>query len=286
MLAFVRVMMFGWTLPPVENGLLYAALTAFGGASVVGWQVAKGDRRRPSLPMMLGIGTLALTLLLMVIAIREGHVPLAERYEVLVVAAWGLGVGALLTTRRRGIPMLAAVAAPTLALLTFFALLVVPQSGGGTTGATAGKVAHIVLATLGFAGFSVSAGVGLLYLRQIRLLKRAPSAALGGGTMPSLEKLDRVNFLAAVFGFPCLALSLVAGRLFLAKFAREGVTWWLDPTVLVATFGLAVYSLLFLARGFLGWHGRRIAWLSVAGFVITVGGFVVAAWCTAQGIHP
>ncbi len=279
-------MMFGWTLPPVENGLLYAALTAFGGASVVGWQVARGDRRRRSLPMMLGIGTAALTLLLLVIAIRERHVPLAERYEVLVVAAWGLGVGALLTTRRRGIPMLAAVAAPTLALLTFFAMLVVPQSGGGTTGATAGKVAHIVLATLGFAGFSVSAGVGLLYLRQIRLLKRAPSAALGGGAMPSLEKLDRVNFLAAVFGFPCLALSLLAGRLFLAKFAREGVTWWLDPTVLVATCGLAVYSMLFLARGFLGWHGRRIAWLSVAGFVITVGGFVVAAWCTAQGIHP
>jgi ABC-type transport system involved in cytochrome c biogenesis permease subunit len=153
-------------------------------------------------------------------------------------------------------------------------------------GAGAGKVAHIVLASLGFAGFSVSAGVGLLYLRRIRLLKRTPAAALGGGSMPSLERLDRVNFIAAVLGFPCLALSLLAGRLFLAKFAREGVTWWLDPTVLVATLGLLVYALLFVARGFLGWHGRRIAWLSVAGFVVTVGGFVVASWCTAQGIHP
>jgi len=279
-------MILGWSLPPIENGLLYAALTAFGGASVIGWQVARGDRRRRSLPLLLGVGTAALTLLLLVITIREGHVPLNERYEVLVAAAWGLGVGALLTLRGRGIPMLAAVAAPTLALLVLFAMLVVPHSGGGVAGNTAGKIAHIVLATLGFAGFSVSAGVGLLYLRQIRLLKRSPSAALGGGSMPSLEKLDRVNFLAAVFGFPCLALSLLAGRLFLAKFAKEGVTWWLDPTVLVATCGLAVYTLLFLARGFLGWHGRRIAWLSVAGFVVTVGGFVVAAWCTAQGIHP
>ncbi|HEX5136719.1 MAG TPA: cytochrome c biogenesis protein CcsA [Planctomycetota bacterium] len=279
-------MILSWSLPPIENGLLYAALTAFGGAAFVGWQVAKGDRRRRSLPLLLGVGTAALTLLLLAITIREGHVPLNQRYEVLVTAAWGLGVGALLTLRKRGIPMLAAVAAPTLALLVFFAMLVVPHGSGRVEGATAGKIAHIVLATLGFAGFSVSAGVGLLYLRQIRLLKRSPSAALGGGSMPSLEKLDRVNFLAAVFGFPCLALSLLAGRLFLAKFAKEGVTWWLDPTVLVATFGLAVYTLLFLARGFLGWHGRRIAWLSVAGFVVTVGGFVVAAWCTAQGIHP
>jgi ABC-type transport system involved in cytochrome c biogenesis permease subunit len=276
----------GWILTPVESGLIYTALGAFGGASFAGFRVVAGDRRTRSLRSMLAVGIAALTLLLLAIAISEGRVPLDRRFETLLVAAWGLGVGALYVGRRGGLPMLTAVAAPTIALLTFFGLLLVPGQGDDAAPPAAGKVAHIVLAALGFAGFSVSAGVGLLYLRQIRLLKRHPSAALGGGAMPALEKLDRVNFLAAALGFPCLALSLLAGRLFLARFAREGVTWWLDPTVLVATLGLAVYALLFLARGFLGWHGRRIAWLSVAGFVVTVGGFVVAAWCTAQGIHP
>jgi ABC-type transport system involved in cytochrome c biogenesis permease subunit len=276
----------GWSLSPLESGLIYTALVAFAGASVVGLRVLGGDRRSRSLASMLAVGTVALTGLLLSIAIREGHVPLAARYEVLLGAAWGLGVGALVVLRRGGLPMLGAVAAPTLALLTFFALLLVPRSGGGVTGAQAGKLAHIILAALGFAGFSVSAGVGLLYLRQIRLLKRSPSAALGAGAMPSLEKLDRINFLAAVFGFPCLAMSLLAGRLFLVKFAREGVIWWLDPTVLVAAGGLLVYMVLFVARGFLGWHGRRIAWLSVMGFVVAVGGFVVASWCTVKGLHP
>jgi len=279
-------MSLGWSLTPLESGLIYAALMAFGGATFVGFRVVAGDRRGGSLRSLLAVGTVALSVLLAAVAIRERHVPIEQRYEALLAAAWALGVGALWTLRKGGLPMLAAVAAPTLALLTFFALLLVPQSGGGAVGAAAGKVAHIVLASLGFAGFSISAGVGLLYLRQIRLMKRAPSAALGSRSMPSLEKLDRVNFLAAAFGFPCLALSLLAGRLFLAKFAREGVTWWLDPTVLVATAGLAVYTVLFVARGFLGWHGRRIAWLSVVGFVVAVGGFVIASYCTAKGLHP
>ncbi len=274
----------GWILTPVESGLIYTALGAFVGASVVGLRVVAGDRRSRSLRSMVAVGVLALTGLLLAVAFREGYVPLQQRYEALVAAAWGLGVGALYIGRRGGLPMLGAVAAPTLALLTFFALLLVPESGDPASGAAAGKIAHIVLASLGFAGFSISAGVGLLYLRQIRLLKRAPSAALGGGGMPALERLDRINFLSAAFGFPCLALSLLAGRLFLASMARAGVTWWLDPTVLVAAGGLAVYTVLFFARGFLGWRGRRIAWLSVVGFVVAVGGFVVAAFCTSEGV--
>jgi ABC-type transport system involved in cytochrome c biogenesis permease subunit len=281
------MVLWGWILTPVESGLIYTALGVFGGASVVGFRVVAGDRRTRSLRTMLGVGIAALTALLVAIAIREGHVPVQRRYEALVAAAWALGVGALYVGRRGGLPMLGAVAAPTLALLTLFGLLLVPGADGAEPRAAAGKIVHIVLASLGFAGFSVSAGVGLLYLRQIRLLKSDPSAALGRGGMPALEKLDRVNFLAAAFGSPCLALSLVAGRLFLGDAMGAGVRWWLDPTVLVATAGLAVYAVLFVARGFLGWRGRRIAWLSVAGFVVAVGGFVVAAFCTSQEtLHP
>lgn len=273
----------GWILTPLESGLIYIALGAFASASAVSARVVTGRRRGRQIRTMMAVGVVALTALLVAVAIREGHFPIQRRYELMIGAAWGLGVGALSVNRRSRVPMLMAVAAPTLLLLTFFALLLVPRADGLQGPSTVGKVAHIVLASLGFAGFSVSAGVGLLYLRQIRLLKRNPSAALGS-TMPSLKRLDRVNFLAAAFGFPCLALSLIAGWLFLGGQADPGVEWWLDPTVLVASGGLAVYTVLFVARGFLGWYGRRIAWLSVVGFVIAVGGFVVAAFCTKEGL--
>lgn len=266
-----------WTLSAVESGLLYTALLVYGGASVVGLRVVTGHRRGRALSPMLWLGFAVLTAFLAAAAYRRGDLPILYRHEVLLVAAWGLGLGSAYVSRRLKIVVLAAVAAPTLALLTFFALLLVPSASGDRTAAGIGIASHIILAILGFAGFSVSAGVGALYLWQIRLLKRDPAAA-AARRMPPLEKLDRLNFVAAAAGFPCLALGLLAGWLFLG----EGRRWWVDPTFLTSLGGLLVYTLLFTARGFLGWYGRRIAWLSVIGFGVAVGGYVIAAFCTSE----
>jgi hypothetical protein len=34
----------------------------------------------------------------------------------------------------------------------------------------------------------------------------------------------------------------------------------------------------------LGWHGRRIAWMTVYGFVVVVVGSVIAAFCTSGNV--
>jgi ABC-type transport system involved in cytochrome c biogenesis permease subunit len=265
-----------WTLSSIESGLLYTALCVYGGASVVGLRVVTGRRRGRVLRPMLWLGVAVLTAFLAAAAYRRGDVPILYRHEVLLVAAWALGLGSAYVSRRLRMVVLAAVAAPTLALLTFFALLLVPSASGDRAATGIGIASHIILAILGFAGFSVSAGVGALYLWQIRLLKRDPTAA-AARRMPPLEKLDRLNFVAAAVGFPCLALGLLAGWLFLG----EG-RWWVDPTSLTSLGGLLVYTMLFTARGFLGWYGRRIAWLSVIGFGVAVGGYVIAAFCTSE----
>jgi len=267
-----------WTLSAVESGLLYTALCVYGGASVVGLRVVAGRRRGRALVPMLWLGAAVLTAFLAAAAFRRGGLPILYRHEVLLVAAWALSLGAAYVGRRLRLPALSAVAAPTLALLTLFALLLVPAGSGDRTAVGIGIASHIILAILGFAGFSVSAGVGALYLWQIRMLKRDPTAAVAR-RMPALEKLDRLNFVAAAAGFPCLALSLLAGWLFLG----EGVRWWVDPTFLTSVGGLLIYMLLFTARGFLGWYGRRIAWLSVIGFGVAVGGYVIATFCTSKG---
>ncbi|UCE87248.1 MAG: cytochrome c biogenesis protein CcsA, partial [Deltaproteobacteria bacterium] len=264
-----------WILTPVEGGLLYAALAVFAGAAIVGLRVITGKRRGRPLRPMLATGVVALTLLLIAITLRTGQFPLIRRYEVILVATWLLAAGGYLIDRRKGMPLLVAVAAPTLALMTLFAFLLVPEEGGVQPGFAAGKVAHIVLAVLGFVGFSVAAGVGALYLWQIRLLKRNPQAAVSRSG-PSLERLDRLNLYAASFGLPFLALSLLSGWLFIAVTPEIAARWWLDPTVLTTGAGLVVYSLLFVARGWWGWRGRKIAWLSLIGFFCAVVGYVVA----------
>jgi len=269
-----------WTLTGSETGLLYTALGVFAGASIVGLRVVAGKRQGRPLRPMLWVGTVALTGLLLAIAIRQGRFPGMRRFEALVLASWILAIGSLGIDRRLQRRIMLAAAAPMLALLCLFATLLVYRDHNGE-GATveAGQMVHIALAVMGLAAFAVAASVGVLYLRQIRAMKCDPTAAVAL-KMPPLERLDRLNFVAAAIGFPLLGLSVVAGWLFFASGDRE-TAWLLDPTVLATLSGLLVYVMLFAARAFLGWRGRRIAWMTVIGFLVFVVGLVVAAYCTS-----
>lgn len=271
-----------FALTGVESGLLYTTLGVFTGATVVGLRVVAGRRRGRQLRSMIGVGTVVLTALLLAIAVKEGGVPVLHRYEILLVAAWCLAALSLLADRGSTLPLLPAVTGPTVGLLVFFSFLVTLGTGTGARAeARVGQLVHILLALLGLASFTLSAGIGAYYLWQIRLVKRDPKAAVGR-PLPSLEALDRANLLAAAFGLPLLALAVLAGWLFLAR--GRGLRWWTDPTVLATLSGLLVYVALFAARGALGWRGRRIAWLTVAGFVVFVVGFVVASFCTSPNV--
>ncbi len=269
------------SLSGIESGLLYIALAVFGGAAMVGFGVVAGRRRGHSLKTMLTVGAIALTALLVVRTARLGKFPIGQKYEILVVAAWALALMAQVVERRLQLRVLSAVAAPTLALLLFFAVLLVPTAGTGPVDVRIGKITHILLALLGFSAFAFAAGVAVLYLWEISVLKSNPQAALSR-RLPPLEVLDHLNFVAVAFGFPFLALSVLGGWIFLARSIDAG--WWLDPTVLATLTGLLVYLVLFGTRALLGWRGRRIAWLTVIGFGVIILGFVVGAYCTSDSV--
>lgn len=267
-------------LSGIESGLLYIALAVFGGAAMVGFRVVAGRRQGHALKTMLMVGSIALTVLLVVRTVRLEKLPIGQKYEILVVAAWALALIVQVVERRLRLRVLSAVAAPTLALLLFFALLV-PTAGTGPVDVRIGKITHILLALLGFSAFAFAAGVAALYLWEISVLKSNPQAALSR-RLPPLEVLDHLNFVAVAFGFPFLALSVLGGWIFLARSIAAG--WWLDPTVLATLTGLLVYVVLFGTRALLGWHGRRIAWLTVIGFGVIILGFVVGAYCTSDRV--
>ncbi len=269
-----------WGLSGIESGLLYIALAVFGGASVVGFRVVMGRRKGRALRTMLGVGTIALGGLLVALTVRLGQAPIGHRYEGLIVSAWILAILALLAERRLKLHVIPAVAAPTLTMLLLFAVLLVPSAGAGPADVRIGKFAHILLALLGFAAFAFASAVAVLYLWEISVLKGNPQAAISR-RLPPLEVLDHLNFLAVAFGFPFLALSVLGGWIFLAG---PVTSLWLDPTVLATLTGLLVYVVLFGTRAFLCWYGRRIAWLTVIGFAVIVGGYVVGTFCTSANV--
>lgn len=271
-------------LTGLEQGLLYSALGIFVAATMVAARVVSGRREGRNLRPMVIAGTAVLTLLLLVLAIRQGGLHSISRTEALFVAAWVLAIGAGLIDLRVRRPILLIVTAPTMAILLVFGLLLTLRAiDPNSESLHPGVIAHILLAVIGLAAFTFAAGVGAYYLWQIRQLKRSPTLAISG-KMPPLEVLDRLNFGAVSFGFPFLALSVLGVWLFSSRAGRLPDTWFRDPTVLVTLGGLLVYLALFLARGMFGWRGRRIAWLTVAGFVVIVVGLVVAAFCTSPGV--
>jgi len=271
-------------LTGLEQGLLFTASGIFVAATMVAVRVVSGRREGRTLRPMIIAGTAALTLLLVVLAIDNGGIPTKSRPEALLVAAWFLSVGVGIIDLRVRNSILPVVTAPTMAILLVFGLLLTLRAVESDPGTLhPGVILHILLAVMGLAAFTFAAGVGAYYLWQIRQLKRRPKLALSG-KMPPLEVLDRLNFGAVAFGFPFLALSVLGVWLFTARAGRLPGSWWRDPTVLVTLGGLLVYLALFVARGVFGWRGRRIAWLTVAGFVVIVVGLVVASFCTSDGV--
>jgi len=265
-------------LTSLEAGLLYSALGAFLGATFVGIEVARGRRRGRGLQPMLGVGTVLLGLFVTLMLFRVGGAAFAQRYEFVALIALVVAAGAFFAHGRREGPLLPALAAPTVALLLVFVLVLVPRADGSAPDPALGRAVHIGFAVVGFAGFTVAAAVGVLYLWTIRILKRNPAAAIAR-RLPALERLDSLNLRAVAIGLPSLALSVFTGWLFV----ETTRLWWIDPTVLTALGGLLVYGVLLLARAVLGWYGRRIALLSVVGFVFAVVGYVVASFCTSTG---
>ncbi|MEM8885823.1 MAG: cytochrome c biogenesis protein CcsA [Planctomycetota bacterium] len=268
----------------LEQGLLFTVIAVFAAASVLSAGVVSGARRGRGLRGMLLAGTGVLTALLIALWIREGQIPLVNRAEYTIFGAWILAVGAALVDRRINHPALVLVSAPMVCLLCLFGWLIALRPGdAGPDTIHPGVFVHILLAVIGLAAFTFAAGIGAYYLWQIRQLKRDPASALHQKVLP-LEVLDQLNFGAAAVGFPLLMMSVVGATLFSSRARGDVRGLLLDPTVLVTVGGLFVYMMLFGARGIFGWRGRRIAWLSVAGFLVISLGMLVAAFCTSPNL--
>ena len=274
--------LFAWILSGPESGLIYISLSLFVGASIVGVRTVRGQRRGRAMRPMITVGAFALSVLLLLISLRTSRIPVLERYEIMLAAAWVLATGVWILDRQRDQPVLIAVTAPTISLLVVFALLLVPGTDAPNRNAAIGTFVHIGLALVGLAALTFAAAVAFFYLRQIRIMKLDPLQALSM-RLPPLQVLDRLNFRAVLVGFPALALGALGGWVFVAHGKGGAGNPWLDPTVIATMTGLAIYALLLFTRTFLGWYGRRIAWMTLSGFLLLVVGFVVAWFCMKPG---
>lgn len=122
---------------------------------------------------------------------------------------------------------------------------------------------HTLLAFLSYAAFAVAFGIGIMYLIQEYYLKSRHPRELFQ-RLPSLQVLDEINYRLIVIGFPLFTLAIIAGAI--GAEAAWGAYWRWDPKEILALIIWGVYALALFVRLAIGWKGRKIAALSIAGF--------------------
>jgi ABC-type transport system involved in cytochrome c biogenesis permease subunit len=143
-----------------------------------------------------------------------------------------------------------------LALLIGFA-----PEGSAATGRGAWSMLHIMVSVLGLAMLSLAFIAAALYLLQFRELKAKRFGAVFR-LFPPLERLDQLNHLSLVLGFPTVTLGVLLG--FGVRYAGGAPV---DAAQVV--WGMLTWAVLGWAVGVRvvrHWAGRRAAFASIASF--------------------
>jgi ABC-type uncharacterized transport system permease subunit len=119
---------------------------------------------------------------------------------------------------------------------------------------------HLILILFGYAGFTIGAIIGGIYvIVQSRLKKRDLQ---GIADFPTLHSLDRYNFWCMIIGFSGLLSGVLSGVFWALS---NGKVLSLDLTVIISYLLLFWYSVALCSRYF-GRRGRFAAWFSILGF--------------------
>ena len=192
-----------------------------------------------------------------------GHIPLSNLYESLIFFAWCVAAVYLFLEYKLQTKVLGAFATPVASLIMAYAsfgtntqiepLVPALQSNWLT--------AHVITCFLGYGAFAVAFGMGLVYL----IRPRQVSAPSFWQYFPKKETLDNFMYKVILFGFFWLTVGIITGAVWADQ--AWGSYWSWDPKETWSLITWFVYAAAIHARITRGWTGKRMAFLSVIGFV-------------------
>lgn len=260
------------------HALGWAALVLYAGAEGLsilslfqpGRASAASVRASLGATLCLGLG-LAAQFADLEIAARAAHsVPYKTFGGSMSLFGWLLGVSyaaLLFRHRERAIgPFLV----PFVILFSLAGLLLptrVPFASDETRGSV--FALHVTFAMLGYAAFTFSFVLSILYLIQHRQIRLGRTGRLFS-RLPALEVIDSMNRTSVSIGLAVLAASVVLGLVWANRFW----TTLLDPKIVWAVATLALYGFL-LGMERRGWKGPRAAILSICGYGLVLFSYTV-----------
>jgi len=195
-----------------------------------------------------------------------GHAPLSNLYESLVFFALTTTLIYLLLEQKYKNWTIGAFAMPLAFLALAYASLSPNISDRIQPLIPALKsnwlIAHVIACFIGYAAFAIAFGLSTMYL----IKKRSPNTKAGlAANMPSVGVLDELTHRMVMLGFLFLTTGIITGSVWANS--AWGRYWGWDPKETWSLITWFVYATLLHARLMRGWQGRRIAYLSIVGFM-------------------
>jgi cytochrome c-type biogenesis protein CcsB len=195
-----------------------------------------------------------------------GHAPFSNMYESLIFFSWVICVVYIIIERKYGNRIIGAFATG----IAFFAMAYASLSPNIDSRIqplvpalkSNWLIAHVITCFIGYSAFAISAGVSLMYILKEKA-KENKSSILG--VFPKIEILNELNYQLIMFGFLFLTIGIISGSVWANS--AWGRYWGWDPKETWSLITWFIYALLLHARMMRGWNGKRIAWLSILGFL-------------------
>ncbi len=194
-----------------------------------------------------------------------GHAPFSNMYESLVFFSWTVAALYIFVELRYKEKILGAFATPLMFLAIAYASFATNVGDKITPLIPALKsnwlIAHVITCFLGYSGFAVAFGLSIMYLAK-------PDESVKTGLLaklPSLGVLDELTHQMVMFGFLFLTIGIITGAVWANS--AWGTYWSWDPKETWSLITWLIYATMLHLRMMRGWHGKKIAWVSIIGFM-------------------
>lgn len=194
-----------------------------------------------------------------------GHAPLANLYESLIFFALVIVIIYLIIEQKYKYNLLGAFVTPLSFLAMAYASLsphisdriqpLIPALQSNWL------IAHVITCFIGYAAFAISFGISFVCLRK----SNSQDSSLFFDRLPDSSILDELNHQMIMFGFLFLTAGIITGAVWANS--AWGRYWGWDPKETWSLITWFIYATLLHARMMRGWNGKRIAGLSILGFL-------------------
>lgn len=224
---------------------------------------ALGAKRTTSTPWndsLLFIGLICNSVFLYLRGQAIQHCPISNLFEVVAFFSWSLVLTYLVIGPVYRMSILGAFTAPLVFLLNFLALIAPVDIPSNRPNLGWTLELHATLTIMGFGMLGVAALAGIMYLIQERQLKRR-SLDHWFYSLPAMGQLEHVHRHVLHWAFLLFSIGMLFGFFIPHQTAYDWVkVIWSGAVWLL-------YAVLLLAPKFVHLSHKKIAWLSVAGYI-------------------